>query len=61
MKMHPCISYAATMQLDNGDVVPAIIDAPHSLKTWRNYKNGKKKYIHYANMGTSNSMFVLRK
>lgn len=61
IKLHPCISYAATMQLDNGDSVFTIIDAPHSLKSWKNYKNGKKKHIHYANGGVSDSMFVLRK
>ncbi|WP_290766336.1 hypothetical protein [Fibrobacter sp. UBA4297] len=61
IKLHPCISYTATMELDNGESVFTIIDAPHSLKSWRNYKNGKKKHIHYANGGVSGSVFVLRK
>ena len=59
--LHPCISYAATVMLDNGESLPTIIDAPHSLKSWRNYKNGKKNHMHYVGNGSDNSMFVLRK
>lgn len=61
IKLHPCISYTANLILDSGDLIPTIIDAPHSLKSWREYKNGKKKHIHYVNGGAGNSMFVFRR
>lgn len=61
IKLHPCISYAATVMLENGESLPTIIDAPHSLKSWREYKNGKKKHFHYAGDGARNPMLVLRK
>ena len=61
IKLHPCISYASTVLLDDGESLPTIIDAPHSLKSWREYKNGKKNRMHYAGDGSGNPMLVLRK
>ena len=61
IKLHPCISYASTVLLDDGESLPTIIDAPHSLKSWRGYKNGKKNRMHYAGDGSGNPLLVLRK
>ena len=61
IKLHPCISYATTLMLEDGATFSTIIDAPHSLKSWREYKNGKKKHFHYADNGTGNPVLVLRR
>ena len=61
IKLHPCISYASTVLLDDGESLPTIIDAPHSLKSWREYKNGKKNRMHYAGDGSGNPLLMLRK
>lgn len=39
--LFPCISYTSRLSLENGDTVLTVIDAPHSLKTWRKFKNEK--------------------
>lgn len=46
--LFPCISYASELHLSNNDTIFTIIDAPHSLQSWRNFNNDHKKKIHYA-------------
>jgi len=46
--LHPCISYTVKVELDNGETVNTIIDAPHSLRAWIEYKHGKRASVQYA-------------
>lgn len=41
-KLFPCLSYASTVNLENGGQVSRIIDVPHSRGSWHHNRKGKK-------------------
>lgn len=59
IKLFPCISYVSDLVLEDGNSITTIIDAPHTHKSLKEFKNGKKHRMHFANGNMGNSMFVL--
>ena len=41
-KLFPCLSYASTVNLEDGGQVSRIIDVPHSRGSWHHNRKGKK-------------------
>ena len=41
-KLFPCLSYASTVNLEDGGKVSRIIDVPHSRGSWHHNRKGKK-------------------
>ena len=49
-KLFPCLSYSSKIKLSNNENMSYIIDAPHSRKSWSNYKhekNGSARFSRY--------------
>lgn len=57
-KLFPCISYTSDLSLEDGSSITTIIDAPHSHKLLKEFKNGKKHRMHFANGSMGHYMFV---
>ena len=57
-KFYPCLSYSSNIILKNGTEISTVIDAPHSLSDWKNYKNRRRNKILFAyNADESQTVF----
>ena len=46
-KLFPCLSYTSKIKLSNNEKMSYIIDAPHSRKSWSNYKHEKNGSVRF--------------